>query len=85
MSARPSTGSPRAISGARYAGVPGVIPAAVARESSLTPVTDFTRISEGFGVPARRATTAEELTEALRWSQSEPGPHLIEAIVPPVA
>ena len=49
------------------------------------PVTDFTRLSEGFGVPARRVTTAEELTEALRWAQSAPGPHLIEAIVPPVA
>jgi acetolactate synthase-1/2/3 large subunit len=49
------------------------------------PVTDFTRLSEGFGVPARRATTAEELTDALCWAQSEPGPHLIEAIVPPVA
>jgi acetolactate synthase-1/2/3 large subunit len=49
------------------------------------PVTDFTRLSEGFGVPARRATTAEELASALRWAQSEPGPHLIEAIVPPVA
>ena len=49
------------------------------------PVTDFTRLSEGFGVPARRVTTAEELAEALRWAQSAPGPHLIEAIVPPVA
>ena len=38
----------------------------------------------GLGVPARRVTTAEELDRALREAYAEPGPHLIEAIVPPV-
>lgn len=49
------------------------------------PTTDFTAISRGFGVPAERATTSEELASALRKAYAEPGPHLVEAIVPPVA
>ena len=48
------------------------------------PVPDFARISTGLGVPATRVTTAAELDEALRRSYAEPGPHLIEAMVPPV-
>ena len=49
------------------------------------PTTDFTAISRGLGVPAERATTSEELVAALRRAHAEPGPHLVEAIVPPVA
>jgi acetolactate synthase-1/2/3 large subunit len=48
------------------------------------PTPDFTQLSMGLGVPARRVTTAEELDRALREAYAEPGPHLIEAIVPPV-
>ena len=48
------------------------------------PTPDFTQLSAGFGVPASRATTAEELDRALRLAYAEPGPHLIEAIVPAV-
>jgi acetolactate synthase I/II/III large subunit len=48
------------------------------------PTPDFTEISTGLGVPAVRATTAEELDAALRAAYAEPGPHLIEAIVPPI-
>jgi len=48
------------------------------------PTPDFTQISTGLGVPATRVTTAEELDRALRLAYAEPGPHLIEAIVPPV-
>src|SRR5581483_6870825 len=48
------------------------------------PTTDFARVSAGLGVPATRVTTAEELTAALRRGYAEPGPHLIEAIVPPI-
>jgi acetolactate synthase-1/2/3 large subunit len=48
------------------------------------PVTDFTALAAGFGVPASRVTTAEELDAALRRAHAEPGPKLIEAIVPPV-
>jgi acetolactate synthase-1/2/3 large subunit len=49
------------------------------------PTPDFTQLSEGLGVPASRVTTAEELDKALRSAYAEPGPHLIEAIVPAVA
>ena len=48
------------------------------------PTPDFTEISSGLGVPATRVTTAESLAQALRRAYTEPGPHLIEAIVPPV-
>jgi acetolactate synthase-1/2/3 large subunit len=48
------------------------------------PTPDFTQLSTGLGVPARRVTTAEELDRALREAYADPGPHLIEAIVPPV-
>ncbi len=36
-------------------------------------------------MPAVRVTTAEGLAEALGWAYGEPGPHLIEAIIPPLA
>jgi acetolactate synthase-1/2/3 large subunit len=49
------------------------------------PTPDFTQLSEGLGVPASRVTTAGELDKALRAAYAEPGPHLIEAIVPSVA
>ena len=48
------------------------------------PTPDFTQLSAGLGVPASRVTTAAELDRALRQAYAEPGPHLIEAIVPPV-
>ena len=48
------------------------------------PTPDFTQLSEGLGVPARRVTTTAELDRALRLAYAAPGPHLIEAIVPPV-
>ena len=48
------------------------------------PTPDFTQISTGLGVPATRVTTARELDRALRLAYAEPGPHLIEAIVPPI-
>jgi acetolactate synthase-1/2/3 large subunit len=48
------------------------------------PTPDFTAISTGLGVPAVRVTTAEDLDRELRRSYAEPGPHLIEAVVPPM-
>ena len=35
----------------------------------------------GMGVPATRATTAEELADQLRRALAEPGPHLIDAVL----
>jgi acetolactate synthase I/II/III large subunit len=49
------------------------------------PAIDFVKIAEGMGVPARRVTTCEEFAEALRAAFAEPGPHLIDAIVPSIA
>src|SRR6516225_730193 len=46
------------------------------------PTMDFVKIAEGLGVPARRVTMAEELADALRAAFAEPGPHLIDAVVP---
>jgi acetolactate synthase-1/2/3 large subunit len=48
------------------------------------PTPDFTAIGTGLGVPAVRVTTGEDLDRELRRAYAEPGPHLIEAIVPPV-
>jgi acetolactate synthase-1/2/3 large subunit len=46
------------------------------------PDVDFVALSQGLGVPATRATTAEELNDQLARALAEPGPALIEAIVP---
>jgi acetolactate synthase-1/2/3 large subunit len=46
------------------------------------PDIDFVSIAQGFGVPATRAATAEELAEQFRAALAEPGPHLIDAAVP---
>jgi acetolactate synthase-1/2/3 large subunit len=46
------------------------------------PDIDFAALAGGMGVPASRATTAGELADQLRRALAEPGPHLIEAVVP---
>jgi acetolactate synthase I/II/III large subunit len=46
------------------------------------PPLDFTALAAGMGVPASRADTAEEFAAHLRQALAEPGPHLIEAIIP---
>jgi acetolactate synthase-1/2/3 large subunit len=46
------------------------------------PALDFTALAAGLGVPAARAETAEDLAAHLRRALAEPGPHLIEAIIP---
>jgi acetolactate synthase-1/2/3 large subunit len=45
------------------------------------PKLDFTALAAGLGVPATRATTAEEFAHQLRAALAEPGPHLIEAMI----
>ena len=45
------------------------------------PDLDFVKISEGMGVKANRANTADEFNELLREAMNEQGPRLIEAIV----
>jgi acetolactate synthase-1/2/3 large subunit len=49
------------------------------------PDLDFVALATGMGVPATRATTADELVEQLEAALATPGPVLIEAMVPPLA
>jgi acetolactate synthase-1/2/3 large subunit len=46
------------------------------------PDLDFVELGTGLGVPSRRADTAEALAGALTQGIAEPGPHLIEVVVP---
>jgi acetolactate synthase-1/2/3 large subunit len=46
------------------------------------PDLDFVALATGMGVPASRATTADELADQLRQAFAEPGPHLIAAMLP---
>ena len=47
------------------------------------PDLDFVALANGMGVPAARATTAEELVTALERGLAEPGPFLVDAVLPP--
>ena len=46
------------------------------------PDLDFVALAAGLGVPAARATTADELVAQLERSLAEPGPGLIEVVLP---
>ena len=48
------------------------------------PDMDFSKIAAGFGVPSTVATTCEELAEQFSAALAEPGPHLIDARIPPM-
>ena len=48
------------------------------------PDIDFVALATGLGVPATRATTADELGDELARALAEPGPAVIEAIVPSI-
>ncbi len=48
------------------------------------PDLDFVALATGMGVPAGRARTGAELAAQLRQALAEPGPRLIEAVVPPL-
>jgi acetolactate synthase I/II/III large subunit len=48
------------------------------------PDVDFVRLAQGFGLPAKRVDTAEDLLQELERAIAEPGPHLIEVLVPNV-
>jgi len=45
------------------------------------PVPDWIKLSEGFGVAAVRATTADEFIREFATAMREPGPRLIEAVL----
>jgi acetolactate synthase-1/2/3 large subunit len=46
------------------------------------PSLDFVALARGHGVPATRADTAEAFAEQLRTAFAEPGPHLVQAVIP---
>ncbi|WP_320773509.1 thiamine pyrophosphate-dependent enzyme, partial [Streptomyces sp. CRN 30] len=48
------------------------------------PDLDFVHLARGMGVPAERATTAEEFARLLGRALAEPGPHLVDCQVPPI-
>jgi acetolactate synthase-1/2/3 large subunit len=45
------------------------------------PALDFVALAKGMGVPSTRVTTAEQLLADLERALTEPGPHLIQAMV----
>jgi acetolactate synthase I/II/III large subunit len=47
------------------------------------PPLDFVALARGMGVPGWRSTTAEEFADHLGRALAEPGPALVEAVVPP--
>ena len=47
------------------------------------PRIDFARLARSMGVHGTRVDTGEDLMTALRYALAHPGPHLIEAMVPP--
>src|SRR4051812_29727659 len=59
-------------------------PAAKEQLDLAGPDIDFVQIASGLGVPAARVDTAEGMVGALEKALAEPGPHLIEALVPSV-
>ncbi|MEY3361632.1 MAG: hypothetical protein RL531_1351 [Actinomycetota bacterium] len=65
---------------ARVGATPG--PKALEMLDLSEPALDFVALARGMGVPASRVTTAEDLSAALAASFAEPGPRLIEAMVP---
>jgi acetolactate synthase-1/2/3 large subunit len=45
------------------------------------PDLDWVSLAQGMGMPATRATTADEFNVAMVASLAEPGPSLIEALI----
>ncbi len=63
-------------------GVQGAGPKAHAQLDLSAPDLDFVSLAKGFGVAARRVDSTEQLLEALERAGAEPGPHLIEVVIP---
>ena len=57
-------------------------PVALSMLDLTRPDLDFVSLARGMGVPAERPADGEALVVALERAQAEPGPHLIEAVVP---
>lgn len=46
------------------------------------PALNFAQMAQSMGVHGMRVTSAEEMVSALRYAIENPGPHLIEAVIP---
>jgi acetolactate synthase-1/2/3 large subunit len=57
-------------------------PKAAAQLDLSGPDLDFVSIGNGLGVPSQRVDSGESLVDALRRAIAEPGPHLIEVVIP---
>ncbi|MDJ0865995.1 MAG: acetolactate synthase large subunit [Myxococcota bacterium] len=67
------------------AGVETPGPAQRAFAELSPPALDWCALARGHGVPGVRVERAEDLARELARAASEPGPHLIEAVLPPGA
>jgi acetolactate synthase-1/2/3 large subunit len=65
-------------------GVEGAGPKAKEMLDLSRPDIDFVALASGLGVPATRATTADEFVEQLRRALATKGPTVVEAIVPTI-
>jgi acetolactate synthase-1/2/3 large subunit len=65
-------------------GAQGAGPKAKAQLDLARPNLDFVMIGTGLGVPSQRVDSGEALTPALERALAEPGPHLIEVVIPSV-
>jgi acetolactate synthase I/II/III large subunit len=65
----------------RRTGAGAVGPLADRMLDLTNPAPDWVRLSEGFGVPASRATTADEFISDFGAAMRESGPRLIEAVL----
>jgi acetolactate synthase-1/2/3 large subunit len=43
---------------------------------------DFVAVAEAFGIPARRITSHAEMAGAIEWALAEPGPALLDVVMP---
>jgi acetolactate synthase I/II/III large subunit len=59
-------------------------PKAKAQLDLTGPDLDFVALGNGMGVPSVRVDTGEKLNEALDRAVAEPGPHVIEVLIPSV-
>jgi acetolactate synthase-1/2/3 large subunit len=48
------------------------------------PDLDFVALARGMGVPATRATTAEDFVDQLERALASPGPNVVEAMIPSI-
>jgi acetolactate synthase-1/2/3 large subunit len=66
----------------RHAGVTSYGPNTQALTELTKPPIDWVKIAQGFGVPGVTVSTAEDLGRELGNAFTEPGPHLIEMLLP---